>query len=265
MDATRVDCAVRPGVLGTRSHPDERSAVSSVTVAPRAPAFSVDAHGASSPFGRFRFSPTDAGARVAAPHRERHSGGMMTTRSAHIAGAAAALTAIAAVLAPIPASAQVAATGASAYVAVDPPPVHMEHATSASGWAWPVAHERIIAPFVAPAHEYGPGHRGIDLASDVGADVRSPAAGIVAFAGSVAGRGIVTIDHGDGLVTTLEPVAAGLAIGTVVDRGTVVATVATGGHTPTGAVHFGVREDGEYINPMLLLGGVERAVLLPCC
>mgnify|MGYP001116210698 CR=1 FL=1 len=44
-----------------------------------------------------------------------------------------------------------------------------------------------------------------------------------------------------------------------------VGTVDVGGHTPAGAVHFGVREDGVYINPLLLLGGVERAILLPCC
>ncbi|WP_275934957.1 hypothetical protein [Microbacterium testaceum] len=41
--------------------------------------------------------------------------------------------------------------------------------------------------------------------------------------------------------------------------------VATGGHTGPGTVHFGVRLDGEYINPLRLLGGVPRAVLLPCC
>ena len=38
----------------------------------------------------------------------------------------------------------------------------------------------------------------------------------------------------------------------------------SGGHTPAGAVHVGVRWNGVYINPMLLFGGVERAVLLPC-
>ena len=48
-------------------------------------------------------------------------------------------------------------------------------------------------------------------------------------------------------------------------RGDEVGVVALGGHTAAGALHFGVRLDGEYINPLLLLGGVPRAVLLPCC
>lgn len=135
----------------------------------------------------------------------------------------------------------------------------------AGSWVWPVAPPHIVAHFVAPAHEYGPGHRGIDLRADAGEELVSPASGVIAFAGSVAGRGVVTIDHGSGLVTTLEPVRAVTAIGASVRAGDVVAVAEAGGHTPPGAVHFGVREDGDYINPLVLYGEVPRAVLLPCC
>ncbi|MBN9176233.1 MAG: M23 family metallopeptidase [Microbacterium sp.] len=134
-----------------------------------------------------------------------------------------------------------------------------------AGWLWPVTPPRIAAPFVAPAHEYGPGHRGIDLIAPVDTPVRSPAAGVIAFAGSVAGRGVVTIDHGAGLVTTLEPVTAQVAIGNAVAAGEAVGIADAGGHAAQGTIHFGVRRDGRYINPMLLLGAVPRAVLLPCC
>jgi len=133
------------------------------------------------------------------------------------------------------------------------------------GWVWPAERFRLARGYVAPAHEYGPGHRGIDIDLLGGAVVRAPADGVAAFTGSVAGRGILTIDHGNGLVTTLEPVDTMLTPGTPVSRGEDVATRSTGGHTAPGTVHFGVRMDGEYINPMLLLGGVPRAVLLPCC
>ena len=136
---------------------------------------------------------------------------------------------------------------------------------AARDWIWPAERFRLAVPFVAPAHAYGPGHRGIDLDLLGDTVVRAPADGVVAFAGSVAGRGILTIDHRDGLVTTLEPVDADLAPGTPVRRGENVATLAAGGHAATGALHFGVRRHGEYINPLLLLGGVPRAVLLPCC
>ena len=130
-------------------------------------------------------------------------------------------------------------------------------------WAWPSAVARtVVAPFRAPAHDYGPGHRGIDIATS--AEVRSPADGVIAFAGTVVDRPLLTIDHGNGLVTTLEPVRTDLAPGTAVRRGEPVGTTATGGHAAIGSVHVGVRWNGAYINPMLLFGGVERAVLLPC-
>lgn len=133
-------------------------------------------------------------------------------------------------------------------------------------WAWPVAAPfRLDREFVAPAHAYGPGHRGIDLEPRDGTEALAPAGGVVAFSGAVAGRGILTIDHGDGLVTTLEPLESDLAAGSPVQRGDVVGSLAVGGHSVPGRLHFGVRLYGEYVNPLLLLGGVPRAVLLPCC
>lgn len=133
------------------------------------------------------------------------------------------------------------------------------------GWVWPARPFRLSRAYVAPAHDYGPGHRGVDLDLLGGTEVRAPAAGVVAFAGDVAGRGILTIDHGDGLVTTLEPVQTALTPGVLVAPDDIVATLSAGGHAEAGMLHFGVRLHGDYINPMLLLGGVPRAVLLPCC
>lgn len=175
-------------------------------------------------------------------------------------------------------TARTAAAGLAAFLAIAPGTAPLADRTSEpapetrrtlddtlSGWRWPMDSFRIARQFEAPAHRYGPGHRGIDL-QPVGDDVvRSPAAGVVAFAGPVAGRGVVTIDHGRGLVTTLEPVAGMPAPGTRVAAGDPVGSVSLGGHSAPGTVHFGVREDGEYINPMLLLGHLPRAVLLPCC
>lgn len=132
-------------------------------------------------------------------------------------------------------------------------------------WAWPVRPPRISEPYRAPAHAYGDGHRGIDLAAAVGSPVTSPDDGVVAFAGTVVDRGILTIDHGGGLVSTLEPVEPLVAAGAVVRAGDVVATVGTGGHTRTGELHLGAREDGAYITPLRLLAELPRAILLPCC
>jgi len=131
------------------------------------------------------------------------------------------------------------------------------------GWIWPVDAVRVLRPFVAPVQAYGPGHRGVDLGD--ARILRAPAAGTIAFAGDVAGRPVVTIEHEEGLVTTFDPAIAARPVGSTVGRGEVVAMVAPPGHTGAETVHFGVRDHGEYVNPLRLLGGIPRAVLLPCC
>lgn len=133
------------------------------------------------------------------------------------------------------------------------------------GWRWPVTEFRLARPYKAPAHRYGSGHRGVDLRPLASSDISSPADGHIAFSGRVADRWILTIDHGGGLVTTLEPIDSSWRAGEPVSQGDIVGTLALGGHTPPGALHFGVRLHGEYVNPLLLLGGVPRAVLVPCC
>ncbi|WP_460774127.1 murein hydrolase activator EnvC family protein [Microbacterium sp. GXF7504] len=135
---------------------------------------------------------------------------------------------------------------------------------SVPSWSWPRPAARVVAPYLQPPHPYGAGHRGIDVDGE-GAAVTAPADGVVAFAGRVVDRGVLTIDHGDGWVSSYEPVETELQPGARVGRGEELGVVSAGGHAPTGTLHLGVRLDGEYVNPLLLLGGVPRAVLLPCC
>src|SRR5699024_7763413 len=75
-------------------------------------------------------------------------------------------------------------------------------------WRGPLSPPRtVVAEFRAPAHRYGPGPRGIDIAVPAeGAEVHAVEAGTVRFSGSVAGRGVVSVLHADGLVSTYEPV-----------------------------------------------------------
>lgn len=157
-----------------------------------------------------------------------------------------------AVLAALIAAGLAASAPASAAEVPDPP------------WAWPGGVAEVTDGYRAPDHEYGPGHRGIDVAV-AGDDIVAPAAGTVAFAGRVADRPLLTIDHGDGLVSTLEPVDPTVAAGERVARGQVVGSLADGGHAPPGSVHLGARLNGDYIDPLGLLGALERPVLLPCC
>lgn len=131
-------------------------------------------------------------------------------------------------------------------------------------WAWPTEAPILVeAPFRAPATPYAAGHRGVDLRASSGEPVRAPAEGVVSFAGMVAGRPVVSIDHGAGLVSSMEPVDASVVEGDAVTAGSAIGAVASGGHCEDRCVHLGVRLHGEYVSPMLYLGGVPRAVLLP--
>ncbi|CAI9386349.1 murein hydrolase activator EnvC [Microbacterium sp. T2.11-28] len=132
-------------------------------------------------------------------------------------------------------------------------------------WQWPTAPVRVVAAYDAPAHEFAAGHRGVDVLAAAGTPLRAPADGVVVFAGTVVDRDVVTIDHGDGHVSTLEPVHAVVRRGAQVRAGDVVARAAAGGHAAPGSVHLGVRRHGRYIDPLELLGPLPRAVLLPCC
>jgi murein DD-endopeptidase MepM/ murein hydrolase activator NlpD len=136
-------------------------------------------------------------------------------------------------------------------------------AASNPAWGWPVAQPRVIVrPFVAPESEYGPGHRGIDIASADGADIRSPSDGVVHFSGMVAGRPVLSIEHAGALISSFEPVVSELTAGTPVRRGDLVGTVAPG-HCDGVCLHFGVRLHGQYVSPLNYLGGVARSILLP--
>lgn len=126
------------------------------------------------------------------------------------------------------------------------------------GYGWPVAGRPVVVrPFDPPDTVYGAGHRGVDLAAVPGQEVLAAAAGTVAFAGVVAGRGVVSVVHADGLRTTYEPVTAAVAAGTPVARGQVLGTLEAG-HPGCGApacLHWGVRRGAsEYLDPLRLVG-----------
>ncbi len=122
-------------------------------------------------------------------------------------------------------------------------------------WRPPVTPVAVVRSFDPPAERWLPGHRGVDLRTAVGARVRAAGAGRVAFAGVLAGRGVVTIDHGE-LRTTYEPVDPEVVLGDRVAAGERIGTVGTGsGHCGSGrCLHLGLRRGRVYLDPMLLLG-----------
>jgi murein DD-endopeptidase MepM/ murein hydrolase activator NlpD len=131
-------------------------------------------------------------------------------------------------------------------------------------FGWPLAPpHRVVRVFEAPSSPYGPGHRGVDLAAPAGAPVLAAGAGVVVFAGPLAGRGVVSVDHPNGLRTTYEPVDAVVKAGDRVVAGTVLGRLRPGhAGCPGACLHWGVRRGGEYLDPLSLVS-TGRVRLLP--
>jgi murein DD-endopeptidase MepM/ murein hydrolase activator NlpD len=135
---------------------------------------------------------------------------------------------------------------------------------SAARWTWPVAAPHpVVRGYLAPPTPYGAGHRGIDIRAPDGAPLLAPDDGIVHFAGFVVDRPVLSIQHGGGVLSSFEPVSTTLHAGDVVHRGQVIGTVLAGHCTSGTCLHLGARVDGQYVNPLLFLGGVPPAVLYP--
>lgn len=126
-------------------------------------------------------------------------------------------------------------------------------------------HGKLLRPYDAPDDPYAPGHRGVDVGADPGTPVRASAAGVVRFAGSVAGNRSVTIDHGEGLWTSYSFLTR-IAVrkGQPVERGQILG--ATGdGHADADLpphVHLSARRDGVYFDPLALYVGDDHSDLL---
>lgn len=123
-------------------------------------------------------------------------------------------------------------------------------------WVLPVQRS-VVDHFRPPATRWGAGNRGWEFATVDGDPVVAVGGGIVAFSGWVGGRGVVTLDHGGGLLSSVT----GMAVVSVL-RGQVVAGGEPIGRARQG-LHLGFRQDGEYIDPAILYSIVRHAVLVP--
>jgi hypothetical protein len=137
------------------------------------------------------------------------------------------------------------------------PPGSAGTAQPRGSFRWPLdGTPRVTRPFAPPLTPYGPGHRGVDLAAAPGAIVRTAGPGVVSFAGSVAGRGVVVVRHDDGLRTTYEPVVARVRAGTAVRAGDPLGILAAGhpGCPAAACLHWGLLRGSVYLDPLALLG-----------
>lgn len=122
---------------------------------------------------------------------------------------------------------------------------------------WPL-HPRpaVLRAFDAPSPNWNRGHRGVDLAGAADQLVYAAGPATVVFAGTLAGRPVVSLAHVGGLHTSYEPVLATVRVGQLVDSGTVIGRLQAGHQgCPTAAcLHWGAMwgsaSRADYVDPV---------------
>lgn len=110
----------------------------------------------------------------------------------------------------------------------------------------PPVEAHVVDGFRMDNGPYGPGNRGLEYATVGGEPVVATADGRVTFVGMVAGRLVVSLGHADGRLSSLTYMSTvTVSVGEDVEGGAVVGAAAKG-------LHFGVRENGVYIDPISL-------------
>ena len=134
----------------------------------------------------------------------------------------------------------------------------------AAPWVAPLAGVLdVTRAFERPPGPYAAGHRGVDLGGFPGSPVLAAGDGVVVFAGMIAGRPVVSVDHPDGLRTTYEPVDPWVAAGQPVTRGSPIGALVAGhaGCPRDACLHWGLRRGETYLDPMVLLRRVQVRLL----
>jgi murein DD-endopeptidase MepM/ murein hydrolase activator NlpD len=138
-------------------------------------------------------------------------------------------------------------------------------AAQATGtWNPPMDGELMVTrPFDRLPHPFAAGHRGVDLRGTPWSPVLAAGDGVVVFAGMVAGRPVVSIDHADGLRTTYEPVDPSVGAGSRVRRGAQIGTLLSGhpGCPAAACLHWGLRRGESYLDPLSLLRTTQVRLL----
>ncbi len=109
----------------------------------------------------------------------------------------------------------------------------------------------VADPFRPPGHIGGAGNRGLEYADSDNRVVSAAAAGYVSFAGPVAGRKAITIQHADGVRTTYTGLLEIWVVsGQTVNQHSGIALASTG-------FHFGARIRDHYLDPQILIDASE--------
>ncbi len=99
-------------------------------------------------------------------------------------------------------------------------------------------------------------HYGVDLGAPLGTPVRATAGGVVTFARSSGGAGLmVTVRHPQGFESSylhLSKIGAGIKVGSRVGQGDIIGNVGSSGHSTGAHLDYRIKKNGKYLDPMSL-------------
>jgi hypothetical protein len=141
--------------------------------------------------------------------------------------------------------------------------------STAEGWGFPLEQPvRLVKGFQKPNSDYSAGHRGVDLAAELGQAIFAPTSGTISFAGTVVNREVVTLLHDDGKLISFEPACSDSLVGEKVGKGEVFGWICEPNETYIQhcglqrCLHYSVRLAGEYLSPLSFLGEQTPSRLL---
>lgn len=118
---------------------------------------------------------------------------------------------------------------------------------------WPTSSTTVLRKFDHLEHNWLSGHRGVDLASRPGEQIRAAGPGRVAHVGLVVDNNVVSIEHDTGLRTTYLPVTPSVEVGDLVSTGDVIGTIEEGHCLFDTCLHWGAKRGDRYYDPLSLL------------
>lgn len=99
-------------------------------------------------------------------------------------------------------------------------------------------------------------HYGVDLGAPYGTPVRATSGGVVTFARSAGGAGLmVTLRHPQGFESSylhLSKIAPGVKVGSRVSQGEILGNVGNSGHSTGAHLDYRIKKNGKYLDPMSL-------------
>ena len=132
--------------------------------------------------------------------------------------------------------------------------------TLSGGLTWPCpASSRITSTFgsrESPTEGASSYHKGIDIGAATGSKVIAAASGEVVIATYSASAGnYVMISHGSGVYTVYMHMSSiAVSEGQEVSQGQTIGAVGSTGYSTGSHLHFGVRKNGSYVDPMSYVG-----------